>query len=127
MSQNSNQPVREKSAKLQAIIDLVKEEINKGKTSAEIDLTMKEYRLTKEEEAQLIKETFHMQVQSELKQIERQNITTKLMIGTFLFFFGLFFTFLTFSSGGIILYIAIAMVLGGGWYVFKSIKEYKEL
>jgi RsiW-degrading membrane proteinase PrsW (M82 family) len=127
LANESNQPVRKRSARLQAVIDLVKEEIANGKSSFEIDQTMKKYHLSKEEEAELIKDTFDLQVQAEVKNLEKQNIITKLMIGSFIFVFGIIFTFLTISSSGILFYMAIAMVFGGAWYVYKGIGEYKSL
>lgn len=127
MSQKSNQPVRERSAKLKAVIDLVKEEISKGKSSADIDRTIKKYHLTREEEAELIKDTFDYQVASEMKNVDRQNIITRLMIGAFVFIVGLIFIFMTYASGSIIFYLSFAIVAVGAWYVFNGIKDYKSL
>jgi membrane-bound ClpP family serine protease len=120
MAENSNQPVKKRSARLQAVIDLVKEEIKQGKTSSQIDQEIKPYNLTKDEEAELIVETFEIQLASEKRKVEKQKLMTAVIIGLFMFFFGLYLLFISLSSRGVLFYMAVIILLGGGYYAFKN-------
>lgn len=124
MSSSSNQPVRKRSAKLQAVIDLVKEEIRKGKSSAEIDDKVREYKLDKEEHAELIKDTFDYQLKAEQNKLTKQNLLTKLLIGAFIFLFGIYFLIISNHADSIDVFLAGLMILGGGIYLYRGAKDW---